>query len=250
MARFVLVHGAFSGAWIWGPLEARLKAAGHTTAAFDLPGLGDDQTPAEQVTLDSSAARVCEVVESGSEPAILVGHSMGGIIATQAAARCPAKLVALAYVAAFLPKDGQSLLALTHLPEGAGDQVQANIVVTDDPPVAVMAEAASKESLYACCSDEVAEWAIARQCPQPLAPMGTPVSIPAHAFDHIARYYVQCMQDRAIPPALQKRMIAENECSGVYELDTDHTPHLSRTEALAGILDEIAADAALGSSQT
>lgn len=40
MAKFVLVHGAFSGAWIWGPLEERLDSAGHTTAAFDLPLLG------------------------------------------------------------------------------------------------------------------------------------------------------------------------------------------------------------------
>ena len=70
---------------------------------------------------------------------------------------------------------------------------------------------------------------------------GTPVSIPLHALDSIARYYVQCRQDRAIPPALQKRMIADNECTGVYELDTDHTPHLSKTEELASILDEIAA---------
>ena len=38
MARFVLVHGAFSGAWIWGPLTDQLKAAGHTVDAFDLPG--------------------------------------------------------------------------------------------------------------------------------------------------------------------------------------------------------------------
>src|SRR5215470_2310963 len=42
MARFVLVHGAFTGAWIWGPLAERLRSVGHTVEAFDLPGLGDD----------------------------------------------------------------------------------------------------------------------------------------------------------------------------------------------------------------
>ena len=40
MARFVLVHGAFTGAWIWAPLAERLRAVGHTVEAFDLPGLG------------------------------------------------------------------------------------------------------------------------------------------------------------------------------------------------------------------
>jgi hypothetical protein len=74
--------------------------------------------------------------------------------------------------------------------------------------------------------------------------MGTPVSIPAGALDHVARYYVACTRDRAIPLPLQRRMIAENECAGVFELDTDHTPHLSSTSELARILNEIAGLAA------
>jgi len=240
MARFVLVHGAFSGAWIWEPLEKLLAADGHECLAVDLPGLGDDQTPPAEVTLDACADRVCNALAASPERAIPVGHSMGGIVATQAAARAPGRIAALVYVSAFLPKDGQSLLELTELPEGAGDQVQANIVVTEDPPVAVMPAAASKAALYACCTDAVAEWAIARQRPQPLAPMGTPVSIPKGELDAVASFYVQCTRDRAIPPPLQRRMIAENDCAGVFELDTDHTPHLSKTNELARVLGEIA----------
>ena len=240
MVRFVLVHGAFSGAWIWQPLQGLLAAAGHESVAVDLPGLGDDRTPASEVTLDSCAARVCDALAVGSRPQIVVGHSMGGIVATQAAGRAPEQIAALVYVAAFLPRDGQSLLALTEFPEGAGDQVQANIEIREDPPVAVMPAAASKDALYGCCTDEVAEWAIERQRPQPLAPMGTPVSIPNNALNEVARFYVQCTKDRAIPPPLQRRMIAENECAGVFELDTDHTPHLSRVGELARILDDIA----------
>ncbi len=109
MARFVLVHGGFSGAWIWLPLMDRLKAAGHLVEAFDLPGMGDDRTSRSGVSLDSYASRVCEALAAVSEPAFVVGHSMGGIVATQAAARCPERVAALVYVAAFLPKDGQSL---------------------------------------------------------------------------------------------------------------------------------------------
>jgi pimeloyl-ACP methyl ester carboxylesterase len=129
MARFVLVHGAFAGAWIWRPLQDRLKAAGHSVEAFDLPGLGDDRTPTSEVTLDACAARLCEVLASSPEPALVAGNSMGGIIATQGAARSHGRVAGLIYVAAFVPKDGQSLLDLTKLPEGADDQVQANIVI-------------------------------------------------------------------------------------------------------------------------
>ena len=165
---------------------------------------------------------------------------MGGIIATQGAARCPERVAALVYVTAFLPNDGQSLLDLTKLPEGAGDQVQANISIEGEPPVAVMPAAASRHALYGCCEEDVAAWAIARQRPQPMAPFATPVSIPQGALDGIKRYYVICTRDRAIPPPLQRRMIAENACADVVELDTDHTPQLSMTNELARALDHFA----------
>ena len=112
MARFVIVHGAFTGAWIWGPLAERLRSAGHVVEVFDLPGLGDDATPPQDVTLDSCAARLGEVLTASAEPAILVGNSMGGVIATQAAARNPGSVAALVYATAFVPRDGQSLLDL------------------------------------------------------------------------------------------------------------------------------------------
>jgi pimeloyl-ACP methyl ester carboxylesterase len=236
MARFVLVHGAFCGAWIWGPLIERLKTKGHSVEAFDLPGLGEDHTPVSEITLDECADRLCEVLASNPEPAIVVGHSMGGIIATQGAARCRERIAALVYVTAFLPRDGQSLLDLTKLPEGAGDQVQANIVIEGEPPVAVMPAAASRHALYDCCAEHVAAWAIERQRPQPVAPFATAVSIPPGALDDIERCYVVCTRDRAMMPALQRRMIAENPCLEVVELSTDHTPQLSMTEELAQAL--------------
>ncbi len=236
MARFVLVHGAFCGAWIWGPLIERLRTKGHSVEALDLPGLGEDQTPVGEITLDACADRLCEVLASRPEPAIVVGHSMGGIIATHAAARCRERIAALVYVTAFLPKDGQSLLDLTKLPEGAGDQVQANIVIEGEPPVAAMPAPASRHALYECCAEDVAAWAIQRQRPQPVAPFTTPVSVPPGALDNISRYYVVCTLDRAMSPALQRRMIAENPCAEVVELSTDHTPQLSMTEELAKAL--------------
>jgi pimeloyl-ACP methyl ester carboxylesterase len=214
----------------------RLKAAGHSVEAFDLPGLGEDHTPASEVTLDACAARLCEVLARRAEPAVVAGNSMGGIIATQGAARCPSHVAALVYVSAFVPKDGQSLLDLTRLPEGAGDQVQANIVISGEPPVATMPAEASRGALYGSCTADVAAWAIARQRPQPVAPFATPVSIPSGSLDGVRRYYVLCTRDRAIPPALQRRMIAENAFTAVVELDTDHTPQLSKTDELATAL--------------
>ena len=90
MARFVLVHGAFGGAWCWQPVVGALEAAGHTADALDLPGGGDDRTPVEEITLEACADRVRETLGSRPEDAVLVAHSMGGVVATQAAGPVPA----------------------------------------------------------------------------------------------------------------------------------------------------------------
>lgn len=70
------------------------------------------------------------------------------------------------------------------------------------------------------------------------------MSIPEGTLEGIKRYFVLCTKGQAIPAALQRRMIAENSITNVKELDTDHTPHLSMTAALADALREFARHAA------
>jgi pimeloyl-ACP methyl ester carboxylesterase len=239
--RFVLIHGAFGGSWVWGPLTERLRALGHTVEAPDLPGGGQDRTPVAEVTLDAYARRVCEAMSASPEPSVLVGHSMGGMAITQAAPRCADRIASMIYVAAFLPQDGESLIALTELPEGEGDQVQANLVVEGDPPVATMPAEASRAALFEHCSDELAAWAIASRTPQPVFPFTEPVRLDGFDFSGIRRAYVCCTHDRAIPPPLQRRMLGLAGCDPVIELDTDHVPQLSRTDDLAEALHGLAA---------
>lgn len=242
MARIVLVHGAFGGAWCWEPALPGLSALGHEVRAIDLPSHGEDDTPVAEVSLDAYADKVCSVLAEGP-PAVLVGHSLGGVVITQAAGRCPERIAGLVYLAAFLPADGQSLLDLTHLPEGAGDQVQANLVIDGDPPVATMPLDAARAAIHGCADDEAASWAVARRGPQPVAPFGQPVRIDPSArdaYERLPRAYVTCLQDRAIPPALQRLMFETAGCDPVIEIDTDHAPVVSRTEETVAVLDRLA----------
>jgi pimeloyl-ACP methyl ester carboxylesterase len=240
MARFVLVHGAFGGAWSWEPVVAPLEAAGHTVETLDLPGGGEDRTPVEEITLESCAERVCDVLTSRHEPAVLVGYSMGGAVITQAAGRCPDRVASMIFVAAFMPADGQSLLDLTQLPEGEGDMIQANIVVEGEPPLASLPSDAAAAAIYNCCPPDVAAAAVARRRPQAVAVFATPVSVDEERLSALPRSYVLTKQDNSIPVALQRRMIAEHPCAQVVELDTDHAPQLSATDELVAALAELA----------
>jgi pimeloyl-ACP methyl ester carboxylesterase len=242
MARIVLVHGAFAGAWCWEPVLPGLREAGHEVEAIDLPGSGEDPTPVEQVSLEAYAQKICDTVASGPEPVVLVGHSMGGMAITQAAARCPEPLSALVYVAAFCPAEGQSLMELVSYPEAAGDQVQANLVVSEDAPVATLTGAGALHAVYNCCTPEQAGWGEPQHGPQALAPFEGRLAIPADKRETLARLpraYVVCSQDNAIPPAMQRRMLSDRGCDPVLELDTDHSPYISRTGELVAALNEI-----------
>jgi len=109
MSAFLLVHGAWHGGWCWHKVVARLEAMGHRAAAPDMPGHGDDQTPIAGVTLDHLVDRVCAAIDAAGEKVVLVGHSYGGAMISQAAERRASRIKSLVYLAAFLLGDGQSV---------------------------------------------------------------------------------------------------------------------------------------------
>ena len=169
MARILLVHGAFAGAWCWEPALPGLRDGGHSLEAIDLPGAGEDTTPVAEVTLDAYGKKICRALSEGP-PAILAGQSMGGMAITQAAARCPEHVRALIYIAAFAPAEGQSLVELVSYPEAAGDQVQANVIIEGDPPSGRLTRDGAVVAMLNCCTEEQVNWAVPRLGPQPVAP--------------------------------------------------------------------------------
>jgi pimeloyl-ACP methyl ester carboxylesterase len=242
MARFVLIHGAFSGAWCWRHVASGLRAAGHDVHAIDLPGSGGDRTPVAEVTLALYGDRVCAALATGP-PALLVGHSMGGMAITQAASRRPELIAGLIYAAAFLPAEGESLLDLTHYPEVGEDQVQANLVVAGDPPVATMSPEGARWATCQMATEEQAAWAAEHRGPQPLVPFTQPFTLNGtdrEAFSGLPRAYVTSLQDRAICPDLQRLMFTRAGCDPVIEIDTDHSVWLTAPDELVAALDSIA----------
>jgi pimeloyl-ACP methyl ester carboxylesterase len=242
MARLVMVHGAFSDAQVWERVTPGLQTAGHTVDTLDLPGQGQDPTPVEQVSLDRYASKVIDVLSQGP-PAVLIGHSMGGMSITQAAARAPELIQALIYAAAFLPQEGESLLELTRRPEAAGDMIQANLLIEGEPPVGRLADEAARAAIFNCCTDAEADWGIAHRGVQPVVPMGQPLQVDPDtrdAFAALPRRYITTLQDNCIRPAMQRFMFERAGAAPVLEIDTDHAPYLSRPQELVEALDTLA----------
>ncbi len=237
MSTFVLIHGAWHGGWCWRKVVPLLEAKGHKAIAPDLPGHGDDKTPTASVTLISYADRICEIASAQAEPVILVGHSMGGVAITRAAEDCPAKIRALVYLCAFLPRNGDSLA--TWAAQNPGTLVTPSVLDIRPDGSSVFKPGASREAFYAQCSDEDFAFAQSRLVPQADAPTTTAVQTTPERWGRIPRYYIECARDRAILLNLQRSMQKESPCRQTFSIDTDHSPFFSAPDQLADILARI-----------
>lgn len=232
MATFVLVHGAWHGAWCWRDIVPLLEAERHRVLTPELPGHGDDTAAVSEMTLESYARRVEETINEVGEPVILVGHSMGGMVVTQAAEYAERNVAKLVYVTAFLPSDGQALVDLAGSFEGA-DNVQPSLIVDEARGTCTLADHALVPLFYAECSQEDAAWACSKLVPEALAAFATPVRLTKEGHGSIPRAYIECVRDGAITIELQRHMVAAQPCETVITIDTDHSPFLSRTGELA-----------------
>jgi pimeloyl-ACP methyl ester carboxylesterase len=231
--RIVLVHGAWHGAWCWEMLAPLLEERGYEVSTLDLPGLGDDRTPRQDVTLSSYIDRVVGVVDSGRTPVLLVGHSMGGVPISGAGEVGPGMIGKLVYLAALLPQDGESLLAVAGVGAAGSQVIQPN---TGDGAHAVDRSIA-RQLFYNCCAAEVAERASQRLRPQALGPLHTPVTLTEERWGRIPKTYIVCARDHALPTAQQLLMCERRSEVKKLVMDTDHSPFYSDPDGLAQILD-------------
>ncbi|MFN2560098.1 MAG: alpha/beta fold hydrolase [Jatrophihabitans sp.] len=116
MATFVLVPGAWHGAWAFEAVVPLLERAGHVVHAVTLTGLGpdDDAATIAAANLDTHAADVLAVLDRATlTDATLVGHSYGGMVIAAAADRAGGRVSRLVHLDAYVPRDGDSCWSST-----------------------------------------------------------------------------------------------------------------------------------------
>lgn len=237
MLTFLLIHGGLHGGWCWDKVVPKLQRAGYGAVAPDLPGMGSDQTPLKTVTMASWAAFVASLVRDIGDEVVLVGHSRGGPVISEAAELVPELVLGLVYVSAALLPAGTRVL------EYVSDEVpglREGIIVDAEGISYQMEQEVARARFYNRTDRATADWAIAHLTPEPIAPTATPLEITPARWGRLPRAYIECMDDRALPLQFQRAMQARLPCNPVLSIDTDHSPFLSAPDTLAQHLIQIA----------
>jgi len=241
MASFVLIHGSWHGGWCFDAVRHRLEAAGHEVIAPDLPGMGGDEAALGAVTLDGWATFVADLCRSAAQrPVILAGHSRGGLVISQAAELAPEAIDTLVYICAMMLPDGMSRAQFKQI-EGPNPAFDALISPTPGGHGSRINGANPAQVFAQLSPPDLVAGAMARLVDEPHGPRSTPLHLTPERFGRVPRVYVECTDDRTIPLASQRRMQQLVPGARIETLWADHSPFLSRPEALAAILLALAA---------
>jgi len=238
---FVLVHGAWMGKSAWDPVAARLRKDGEEVIQVELPAHGDDPTPADKATLHGYVEAVVAAIGERKD-VVLVGHSFGGVVISGVAEEIPERIGRLMYVAAYLPRDGESAYSLSqqdkdsHVPKFWSQADPAKYT-----PVTIR-----KEGLIDVfcndCSPEVQAYVLAHHREEPVPPMGTPVKLTPGKFGAIPRYYIATSADHAVGYGLQRQMLQATPVKRVVTLKSGHVPMLTHPKKVAAALRQFASE--------
>lgn len=228
MAVFLLVPGAWHGAWCWEALTPLLHAKGHEVIAPDLVAV-----PAGANPLPLWAAQIAHCAQQAGQKVSLLGHSRAGLVVQEAAALAPDAIATCVYLAAFRLPVGQSLQSAMAWPEAGPppDYLRpARHNCFSVAPEAVISR------FYPMSPLGVAQAAAARLHPEPRGSFSAPVTAAPTAHKTV---YIECLEDQIIPLALQRAMQERSPCEQVFSLLSDHSPFFSQPEIMAEIMQKI-----------
>jgi pimeloyl-ACP methyl ester carboxylesterase len=222
MTTVVLVHGAFHDSSCWELVRTELDERGVPNLSPDLPFTG----------LDGDAGTVQALLDNVDGPVVLCGHSYGGMVISQAASGRDDvdHLVYLCAVQVETPEELTASFKPTLLME--------HLVHGDDGVTQVDADWAV-ECFYHDCDPEVAARATSHLRPMANGIGPAPDTPPVRpAWMDITSTYVVCTDDRTVHPDSQRAMAMHAD--DVVEMDTSHSPMLSRPDLVADLLAELA----------
>ncbi len=237
---YILVHGAWHGAWCWSKVVPLMTNKGYKVIAIDLPSHGKDTTNASTVTFADYVKKLTETASKIDGEVILVGHSMGGTVISQAAEILgKTKVKKLIYVDAFLPKNGESVSSLARLIEAGLPKdsskltVGMGLIISDDKKTSSFKPAVADLLFYHDCSQKDKDFAHKNMNRQAFAPLGTPVNVSDSVYGAIPKYYMLCTESKDLDKSILPTRV---KCEKVITLKSSHSPFFSMPKKFVNAL--------------
>ncbi|CAH9109236.1 unnamed protein product [Cuscuta europaea] len=249
--RVVLIHGEGFGAWCWYKTIALLEETGLLPIGFDLTGSGIDLTDTNSVaTLEDYSKPLLDYLKSlpEDEKVVLVGHSAGGACVSFALEHFPHKIAKAVFICGTMVSDGQRPFDVFAAELGSAElfMQESKFLIhgngKEKPATGFMFEKEQMHGLYFNQSP-AKDIALAKVSmrPIPLGPMMEKLSLTPQNYGSGRRFYVQTLDDHALSPDVQEKMVRENPPEGVFKIKgSDHCPFFSKPQSLHKILLEIA----------
>jgi len=235
MKHYVLVHGAWEGAWSWGKMQEYLEKQGHKVTSVALPGSTGNEQPIANLTLENYVQTVVEIINSVDGKVVLVGHSLGGAAISQTAERIPEKLERLVYVAAFLLKSGDSVIEAMQRDQGG--EFLPELIFSGDQSYATASEQTWRSKAFHDVDEQnVLEVLPLVDHPQATEPFMAKLDLSEANFGSVPKTFVRTSLDKMVSPKLQDEMLESWNTDQVHILQAGHFPTLSTPEALAKLL--------------
>lgn len=240
-AHMIMIHGAWQGSWSWDRLQPYLRLRGWRTQAVDLPGNGSDKTPAVRVSLGLYVDHMSRLLDRLGQRAVVVGHSGGGIVASQLAEARPDQVAGIVYVAGMMLPSGIGYASLVRevagkYPEALG--IGPHLQWSADRMTSRVPASAARNFFFHDCHEALADVAIGRLSPQPEGGRAVSPRLSAKNYGRVPRVYIETTQDRSVIPRLQHRMLALSPGARHLTIDTGHVPQLAQPELLAQLIAE------------
>jgi pimeloyl-ACP methyl ester carboxylesterase len=226
MADFVLVPGAWLGAWAWDKVVLELRSAGHRAHPLTLSGLAEKQgVPAGQQTHVQDIVE--EIERHDLRDVVLVGHSYSGIPVGQAGERIGDRLSRVVFVDSEVPIDGESFAS--HWYEGPA-ALEASIAENGGFWQPLNAADYDGQGL----TDEQIARIVGGSTPHPGATLTEPAVL-ERSIGELPVTYIKCLLDSPEPSATVAQLLS-SERWRLITMDTGHWPMFSQPSELARIL--------------
>ena len=234
----LLVHGSFHTGECWGNLIPQLSERGLDARAVTLSGHGGNAKWPWLVSMKTYGSDVIAMAEAMGGSCILLGHSMGGMVISEAAERRPDLFASLIYLTAFAPKFGKHKLLDLDPPSPA---LSGSAKISLLKGTATVPPDVARRVFYNRCEPAMQDQAAASLCPQPIRASLGSVTTSEKGLGSVPKDYIECSDDEALPLSSQRAMQANMPFQNVLTIDSDHSPFLSKPAELADIIAQIAA---------